>query len=190
MRMKKFNLQFFADPDEGNNTEPTPEKTFTQTELDAVISKRLARERKAWEEQLEEEKKKVAMTEVEKLKAESEAKVKEWQEKYQTVAEKAKQAEVKAVAAELGVIDPEAAFLLVQNELTDEADPKEVLTKLLESKPYLKKRTDIGAPSNPGTPPEENPFLPETFNLSKQGEIFRRDPVKAKALQEQAKRRK
>ena len=188
--MDKIKLQFFADdPDEGNNTDPTPEKTFTQAELDAILSKRLARERKAWEEQLEEEKKKAAMTEAEKLKAESEAKVKEWQEKYQTVAEKARKAEVKATAAELGIVDPEAAFLLAQNELTEDADVKEVLTKLVESKPYLKKSPkDIGAPSNPSLPPEENPFLPATFNLSKQGELFRRDPVKARAMMEQARK--
>lgn len=43
----KFDLQFFADdPDERENTEGKQEqtRTFTQDELDAIISKRLARE--------------------------------------------------------------------------------------------------------------------------------------------------
>lgn len=44
----KISLQYFADddPDEGENTEGKQEqtRTFTQDELDAIISKRLARE--------------------------------------------------------------------------------------------------------------------------------------------------
>ena len=195
MDYRKINLQFFADenPDEGTktDTDPTPEKTFTQSEVNAIIAKRLARDRKTWEEQLEEEKKKAAMTEAEKVKAEAEEKVKEAEEKCRIAAEKAKQAEVKAVAAEMGIVDPEAAFLLAQGELTEEADVKEVLTKLVESKPYLKKSpANIGTPTNPAPIPDDNPWLPETFNLTRQGEIYKKDPEKAKALQEQAKRRK
>jgi hypothetical protein len=48
------------------------EKTFTQAELDEIIGKRLARERKDWLRQLEDETKKAAMTEGEKLKTEKE----------------------------------------------------------------------------------------------------------------------
>src|SRR5690606_29562266 len=47
-------------------------KTITQEELDRIIQQRLQRERKKWEQQIEEERRKAAMTEAERLKAEKE----------------------------------------------------------------------------------------------------------------------
>jgi len=193
----KFDLQFFAeDPDEGNNTDPTKEsaKTFTQEDVDSILSKRLARERKAWEQQLEEERKKAAMTETERLKAESEQKVKEWEEKYKTATERILKAEVKAAAAEMGIVDPEVAFLLLKTDEVNEdfSNVKDLLVEVIKEKPYLKKSANIGGGTNPGASQnaEENPWLPEYFNLTKQGQILKSDPAKAQALQEQARKRK
>ncbi len=47
-------------------------KTFTQEDVDRILSDRLKRERKSWEKQLEDEKRKAAMDEGERLKAEKE----------------------------------------------------------------------------------------------------------------------
>lgn len=84
-----LNLQLFAEGDPEPNPEPTPpapepEKTFSQAELDEIVAKRLARDRKGREdyddiktklaalEQAEEERKKAEMTEAERLAAELE----------------------------------------------------------------------------------------------------------------------
>ncbi|MEC0328687.1 DUF4355 domain-containing protein [Paenibacillus macerans] len=88
-----LNLQLFgeegggADPNPDPNPNPPapePEKTFTQAEVDEIVAKRLARDRKGREdyddikakltalEQAEEERKKAEMTEAERLAAELE----------------------------------------------------------------------------------------------------------------------
>lgn len=53
-----FNLQYFAEDnnDDDNNDDQGKSKTFTQEELDKAINKRLARERKVWEQKIEDEK--------------------------------------------------------------------------------------------------------------------------------------
>jgi hypothetical protein len=56
--------------DTGNTSTKQDGKTFTQAELDDIIGKRLERERKAWETKNEEDKKKAAMDEATRLKAE------------------------------------------------------------------------------------------------------------------------
>ena len=190
----KISLQYFADdPDEGENTEGKQEqtRTFTQDELDAIISKRLARERKAWEAQLEEERKKAAMTETERLKAESEQKVKEWEEKYKTATERILKAEVKAAAAEMGIVDPEVAFLLLKTDEVNEdfSNVKDLLVEVIKEKPYLKKSANIGGGTNPGASQnaKENPWLPEYFNLTKQARILREDPELAATLKRMAR---
>jgi hypothetical protein len=192
----KISLQYFADdPDEGENTEGKQEqtRTFTQDELDAIISKRLARERKAWEAQLEEERKKAQMTEAEKAKAEAEEKIKEWESKVKAANERILKAEVKAAAAEMGIVDPEVAFLMIKDNVDEDlSNIKQLLEDLIKQKPYLKKSpANIGGGTNPGASQnaEENPWLPEYFNLTKQGQILNSDPAKAQALQEQARKR-
>jgi len=121
-------LQFFAeggDPDAGDNGgTQTPDtgrnggdltpggKTFTQEELDAIIQRRLARERKQWEQQLEEERKKAAMTEAERLRAEKEEAERRAQEAQQQAAQRLVQAEAKVVAVELGVKPDRIPYVL------------------------------------------------------------------------------
>src|SRR5690606_9653767 len=89
----KMNLQLFADDggdpnaggdnnggdnqdgagdNAGDNAGKPEIKTITQEELDRIIQQRLQRERKKWEQQIEEERRKAAMTEAERLKAEKE----------------------------------------------------------------------------------------------------------------------
>lgn len=61
-----------ADDGKGEKGTPPPEKTYTQAEIDEMIGKRLARERKSWEAEVETERKKAAMDEAERLKTEKE----------------------------------------------------------------------------------------------------------------------
>ncbi len=182
-----FDLQLFADEPDPNagdtggkdelqdqagkqddlpkqDTTPEPEdtktKTFTQADLDNIIQKRLARERKQWEAQVEEEKKKAAMTEAERLKAEKEEAEKKAQDAMSKANEVLLKAEVKQAAVDLGIVDPDAAYALMDREDVEIGDGtikgvKEALTQLLASKPWLKRapeKPSVGAPSNPGEP--------------------------------------
>jgi hypothetical protein len=78
-------------------------KTFTQEELDKHISDRLKRERKSWETTLEDEKKKAAMTEAEKLKAEKEESDKKLSEIEQKADARAIKSDAKILLSESGV---------------------------------------------------------------------------------------
>lgn len=73
-------------------------------------------------------------------------------------------AEVKSVATELGIVDADAALLLMGKEnvkINDSGDVegvKEALTTLVESKPYLKGQQGAGKGGNDfggGTPPKD-----------------------------------
>ena len=110
MKIRKLNLQFFADPTDppGDPTPPNdppvdPPKTFTQEDLDKIISKRLDRAQKEWQTQLEDEKKKAAMTEAERLKAEKDEALSKAAKTEQAANQRLISAESKIVAAELGV---------------------------------------------------------------------------------------
>ena len=181
--LKRMNLQLFADePDAGDTggnkpqdpagdkqdppeQDPTPKledtKTFTQDEIDRIIQNRLARERKQWEAQLEEEKKKAAMTEAERLKAEKEEAEKRAQDAMSKANELLLKAEVKQAAVDLGIVDPDAAYALMERENVEVNDGaitgvKEALTQLLEAKPWLKRapgKPGVGTPSNPDPAP-------------------------------------
>lgn len=48
-----FNLQFFAEDENDENDEQGKEKTFTQDELDAIITKRLGKEKSKWQKEYE-----------------------------------------------------------------------------------------------------------------------------------------
>ncbi len=132
-----------AAKDEDNSSEETKEKTFTQDQLDKIVKDRLKREQKAWETKIEDEKKKAAMTETEKLKTEKE----EAEKKATALSEKATQrlikSEVIARAATLGIVDAAAAFILMSKEniSVDDDDTitgvEESLKALIETKPYL-----------------------------------------------------
>lgn len=74
-----------AQNQEPNGSEHNPEKTFTQSELDNIIEKRLAKERVKWEKKVKEEADEAArlatMSEQEKQQALFEKRVKDFEEK-------------------------------------------------------------------------------------------------------------
>lgn len=60
----------------------------------------------------------------------------------------------------------------------------DVVKPLKESSPHLFK-TEPGAdykPAGGGTPPSNNPFAKDSFNLTEQGKLLRENPAQAKAL--------
>lgn len=102
-------------------------KTFTQDELDAIIDKRLKRERKKWQDTVESEKKKAQMTEQERLKAEKEEAEKRVTEAEKRANQRLIRAEAKAMAAELGVKSERVNYLLKLADLDGvEVDDGEV----------------------------------------------------------------
>ena len=143
--------------------EPKPGKSFSQEQLDEIITKRLVREQKKWQDQIDEDKRKAELTEAEKLKegkAEAEAKVK-------TITAAANkrlvQAEAKVAASALGVKAEKIPYLLKLANLTDvtvdedgtvdAAFLKTELENILKDLPELKGSTQnpnpVGGASNP-----------------------------------------
>ena len=133
---------------DGGDTGDKGGRTFTQDELDAIVKDRVKRERKSWEQKIKEEKEKAAMSEAERLKAE-----KEEAEKNATAAiERANQrlirSEVIAQAAKLNIVDPDAAYALMNKEDVKVEDDdtvtgvKKSLEALIKAKPYLVGSTD------------------------------------------------
>ena len=133
---------------DGGDTGDKGGRTFTQDELDAIVRDRVRRERKGWEQKIKEEKEKAAMSEAERLKAE-----KEEAEKNATAAiERANQrlirSEVIAQAAKLNIVDPDAAYALMNKEDVKVEDDdtvtgvKKSLEALIKAKPYLVGSTD------------------------------------------------
>lgn len=111
---------------DGGQRQPAPTgggdkggKVFTQEELDAIIAKRLARERKAWEQQLEEERRKAQMTEAERLKAEKEEAERRAKEAEAAANQRLIQAEAKVVALELGIKPERVAYAIRLANLSD-----------------------------------------------------------------------
>ena len=132
-------------------------KTFSQEDLDSIIAKRLSRERKDWEAKMEEEKKKATMTEAERYKSEKEQVEKKLKDVMQSANEKLLKAEVKSACIDLGIVDAEAAFLLMDKTdlISDDgsmADVRKPLEALLATKPYLKaqQQTQVNVPNLPG----------------------------------------
>ncbi|MDE5415491.1 capsid assembly scaffolding protein Gp46 family protein [Alkalihalobacterium chitinilyticum] len=79
------------------------EKQFSQQDLDDIITKRLARERKQWEKALEEERKKANMDELERVRHEKEEAEKKATESSLKASEKLVLAEAKVQALALGI---------------------------------------------------------------------------------------
>lgn len=187
-----FNLQFFAEPladppadppQDPPADPPAPPKKLemTQEEFDAKIAERLARDRKKYSdyddvktkladfEKADEERRKAAMTEQERLqaeKAESDRKAQEAETKAQQALEAANQrlvkAEFRVLARELGV-RPDAlddAFVLADKSAVKVGEDgtvegvKDVIEALIKAKPFLAEQAKreartIGNPSNP-----------------------------------------
>lgn len=196
-----------TDPDgAGDNagSKPTEGKTFTQDELDRLIQQRLQRERKKWEQQLEEERRKAAMTEAERLKAEKEEAERRAQEAQQQAAQRLIQAEAKVVAVEAGVKPDRIPYVLRladlssvdvdENGQVDATALRAAIEAVLRDVPELKGATTApgksGADFTGGTGTiDRNPWSKEHWNLTEQGRIFRENPELARRLMKEAKRR-
>jgi hypothetical protein len=106
-------------------------------------------------------------------------------------------AEFRALAVELGIVDPEAALLLADHAKVKVSDDgkvdgaKEALEALLIAKPYLKGSVvaSVGGPTNPGETQvsQRNPFSKDSYNLTEQGRLFKEDPALAQRLRAEAK---
>lgn len=109
-------------------------KTFTQEDLDAIVTKRLAREQKTWEAKLEEEKKKANMTEQEKLKAALEESDNKGKAAVEAANKRIVAAEARVIAAELGVKSERIGHLLKLADLSgaDVDDKGEVNAKAVK----------------------------------------------------------
>ena len=130
--------------DKDKDKDKDADKLFTQAELDAVISRRLERERKTWADKMEDEKKKAAMTEAERLKAEKEEAEKKAIAATQRANQRLIRSEVIAQATKMNIVDADAAFALMDKDsvtVDDATDTvkgvKEALTALIKTKPYL-----------------------------------------------------
>lgn len=175
-------------------------KTFTQDDLDAILAKRLARERKQWEQQLEEERKKAAMTETEKLKAEKEDAERRAQEAQMAANQRLIHAEARVQAVTLGIKPERIAYALKLADLSgvevdeqgnpDAAAIKAALEAVLNDLPELR---GVAAPAKSGSEfqggaaVDRNPWSKEHFNLTEQGRIMRENPQLAARLQREAK---
>lgn len=123
-------------------------KTFTQDELDAILTKRLSREQKAWEAKVEDEKKKAAMTDQEKLKAAAEEAEKKGKAAVELANQRLVTAEAKAQALALGVKPEKIPHLLKLADLSaadvddkgnvNEKVVKQAIEAVLKDLPELK----------------------------------------------------
>jgi len=148
-------------PDVQVNTDKTTEKMLPQSEVDKVVEARLARDRKKWEAEyqskLEDERKKAAMTETERLRAAKEEAEAQAAKTLAAANEILIRAEVKSIAADMGLVDGDAAYALVDRDSIELKDGKvkgvkEALEALVKAKPWLQGERK-GGPVGSGTIP-------------------------------------
>jgi hypothetical protein len=131
------------DKDGGGAGDKGGGRSFTQDELDAIVRDRIKRERKLWTQKIEDEKKKAAMTEAERLKTEKDQAEKIAAEAIERANRRLIRSEVVAQAAKLNIVDPDAAYALMDKEIVKVEDDdtvtgvKKALEDLVKSKPYL-----------------------------------------------------
>lgn len=176
-------------------------KTFTQDELDAILTKRLARERKAWEQQIEEERKKQQMSVEERLKAEKEEAEKRAQAAQEAANQRLIHAEARVQAVTLGIKPERITYALKLADLSgvevdeqgnpDAAAIKAALETVLKDLPELKGTVAPGKSGSEfqggGGGVDRNPWSKEHFNLTEQGRIMRENPQLAAQLKREAK---
>ncbi|MCG7407699.1 scaffolding protein [Paenibacillus sp. ACRRX] len=183
----KLNLQLFAEGDPEPtpqeppaNPTPEPDKTFTQAELDTIVSQRLERERKKYgdydeiKSQLtelqtaEDERKKAQMTELERIEAEKSEALKKAQEaedagkvKIESANKRLIRAEFTLEAKNAGIEYVEAAFKLVDLagvSVDDDGNVlgvKDAVKALTEDNPFLVAQNPI-KPRTIGDPPPDS----------------------------------
>lgn len=125
-----------------------PEKTFTQKELDDIIVKRLARERKQWEKALEEERKRANMDELERVKLEKQEAEQKAAEAFLKANKRLVESEAKVQALALGIetkklpyvlklADLDVAELINEEGDIDSKGIKSAIKKIVEDLPEL-----------------------------------------------------
>lgn len=187
--------------DPATDPQPEPGKTFTQEELDQIISKRLARERRAWEQQIDEERRKQQMSAEERLKAEKEEAERRAQEVQAAANQRLINAEARVQAVTLGIKPERVSYALKLADLSgvevdengnpDAAAIKSALEAVLNDLPELKGTQAPGKSGSEftggGGGIDRNPWSKEHFNLTEQGRILRENPQLAERLKREAK---
>lgn len=169
--------------------EKQPEKTFTQAEIDALISERLKREREKYKDYDElkkmaakwAEKEKAEMSEAEKL----QAKIADFEKKLAEKDQEVQQAKMEAL--KLCILDELSLPKSFLSRIFGNTE-EEIRADAAELKKLLGIQGKVGTGTNPpgvGTG-EVNPWKPDTFNLTLQGKITAEDPVKAKRMKTEA----
>ena len=209
-----FNLQLFAEGDEGNG-DPNAgggggnagDKTFSQADLDRVVAERLAREKAKFGD-YEDLKRKAAefdkgqqaqLSEQEKLKAELEAEKAKGSKATEAANQRMMKAELKLQAAAQGVPADRIAAVMKRADTAalnvgddgEVAGAEEAIKACLKANPFLlagvQGGPNLGGNPNGGKPGEANPWKKETFNLTKQAQILRENPTLAAQLKAAAK---
>lgn len=152
-----------ANENQDNEGTQGDNKTFSQQDLDKIISQRLKKQEKKLLADFEEEKKKANMTEIEKANLERDNAIKEIENlKYQNNQNLIKN-EVFQIAAQMNAVDFEAVYQLLNKENISiengkTTGVKEAVTNLLNEKKYLVKGIEqrVGHEQNNNNIPDSN----------------------------------
>lgn len=193
MKKTKFTLQLFADGDP---------KTFTQEELDKIINERLAREKKAYEKQIEDmnlkHKKELANfsgdeKEKELLKLNLEEQEKQNARLLEEVAKFRKESRKSEILTtyskdEMPCVDEFSKIVYLVSNIEDDSERAEVYSAVKayanaivnKVKQDALKREEPNGNSSTNTSNENNPF--KTGNFTEITRLIRTDKAKAKEL--------
>ena len=174
-------------------TDPKPPvKTYTQEELEKIVKERVAREKKATEEAVEEAKKLAKMNEEEKAKYELEKLQSELAEYKKKEAFYGLSKEASKMLSEHSInADDELLAFVVKDDAEATKLAVDSFVALVNSKV-----TDGVKRALSGTPPKasattaggaKNPFSKDSFNLTEQAKLLKENPELYKQLKAQAK---
>ena len=199
-KIKKFNLQLFAEP----NPDPEPPKTFTEEELQQQIAAVVGKERAALDKMQKEKDADIAKAVAAALEKEKnlaklnddEKKDLALQEAIEKSAELEKQIKLTSIKSDALKIFQERKLPveLLDFVLTDESDT--TLERINSFQSVFKTAVEDALKDKlKGTPPvlgkgesnTSNPWSAESFNLTKQMEIMKSDPALAEQLKSAAK---
>ena len=180
-----------GDGGQSNQENKQPEKTFTQAELEAVLADRLKREKEKYKDfdvykkaaEEYQKQKETQMSEQEKLQAKLADAERQLLEKEREAAEARTESLKLKLLDDLGLPKTWVTRIFGTTEAEIRSDAEE-LKKLLGT---------VGKTVGSGTNPpgsdggEINPWKRETFNLTKQAQIFKDNPALAQRLIAEAK---
>lgn len=123
-------------------------KLFSQEDVNSMIEKRLSRERKSFEKEFNSKLEREKMDETQKAKADKDLAEKKAETAIQKANARLVRSEINIKAAEMGLIDADAAYALIKKEDIDVDDSgnvagvEEALKILISKKPWLLKKSD------------------------------------------------